>query len=429
MKKLFIQFYLLLFVCFLVMTMLVGLVYKFTAERAGRQSLDDLMKSSLYLMRSELREIPPHEWNKTIKELDLNLSFKLRIQPLSQFHLDDINSRRLREGDIVALDDEYTFIQRIPRSHYVLAVGPVPYLYFLHQMRLLDIALIALIAISLALPVFIWMRPHWQEMLRLEAAAQRLGEGHLDERIHFDKASSFSRLGVAFNQMANNINALIASKKQLIDGIAHELRTPLVRLRYRLEMSDNLSATESQALNRDIGQLEALIQELLTYARLDRPQTELHLTHPVLPRWLHEYVDDARSLHPERELMLSRVDEGDYGALDMRLMERVLDNLVNNGLRYSEQRLRIGLSLQGAQATLEVEDDGPGIPEEESSRVFEPFVRLDPSRDRATGGCGLGLAIVQSIATAMSGQVSVAQSTLGGAHFRFSWPVVPGDGK
>ncbi|EOI3465845.1 two-component system sensor histidine kinase RstB [Cronobacter dublinensis] len=429
MKKLFIQFYLLLFVCFLVMTMLVGLVYKFTAERAGRQSLDDLMKSSLYLMRSELREIPPHEWNKTIKELDLNLSFKLRIQPLSQFHLDDINSRRLREGDIVALDDEYTFIQRIPRSHYVLAVGPVPYLYFLHQMRLLDIALIALIAISLALPVFIWMRPHWQEMLRLEAAAQRLGEGHLDERIHFDKASSFSRLGVAFNQMANNINALIASKKQLIDGIAHELRTPLVRLRYRLEMSDNLSATESQALNRDIGQLEALIQELLTYARLDRPQTELHLTHPVLPRWLHEYVDDARSLHPERELMLSRVDEGDYGALDMRLMERVLDNLVNNGLRYSEQRLRIGLSLQAAQATLEVEDDGPGIPEEERSRVFEPFVRLDPSRDRATGGCGLGLAIVQSIATAMSGQVSVAQSTLGGAHFRFSWPVVPGDGK
>ncbi|EOV8837712.1 two-component system sensor histidine kinase RstB [Cronobacter dublinensis] len=429
MKKLFIQFYLLLFVCFLVMTMLVGLVYKFTAERAGRQSLDDLMKSSLYLMRSELREIPPHEWNKTIKELDLNLSFKLRIQPLSQFHLDDINSRRLREGDIVALDDEYTFIQRIPRSHYVLAVGPVPYLYFLHQMRLLDIALIALIAISLALPVFIWMRPHWQEMLRLEAAAQRLGEGHLDERIHFDKASSFSRLGVAFNQMANNINALIVSKKQLIDGIAHELRTPLVRLRYRLEMSDNLSATESQALNRDIGQLEALIEELLTYARLDRPQTELHLTHPVLPRWLHEYVDDARSLHPERELMLSRVDEGDYGALDMRLMERVLDNLVNNGLRYSEQRLRIGLSLQGAQATLEVEDDGPGIPADERSRVFEPFVRLDPSRDRATGGCGLGLAIVQSIATAMSGQVSVAQSTLGGAHFRFSWPIVPGDGK
>lgn len=130
MKKLFVQFYLLLFVCFLVMTLLVGLVYKFTAERAGRQSLDDLMKSSLYLMRSELREIPPREWGKTLKEMDLNLSFDLRVEPLNHYKLDAATSQRLREGDIVALDDQYTFIQRIPRSHYVLAVGPVPYLLF-----------------------------------------------------------------------------------------------------------------------------------------------------------------------------------------------------------------------------------------------------------------------------------------------------------
>ncbi len=114
MKKLFIQFYLLLFVCFLVMSLLVGLVYKFTAERAGKQSLDDLMNSSLYLMRSELREIPPHDWGKTLKEMDLNLSFDLRVEPLSKYHLDDISMHRLRGGEIVALDDQYTFLQRFP---------------------------------------------------------------------------------------------------------------------------------------------------------------------------------------------------------------------------------------------------------------------------------------------------------------------------
>lgn len=422
MKKLFVQFYLLLFACFLVMTMLVGLVYKFTAERAGRQSLDDLMKSSLYLMRSELREIPPHDWARTLKELDLNLSFDLRIEPLKKFALDAPTMQRLRAGEIVALDEKYTFIQRIPRSHYVLAVGPVPYLYFLHQMRLLDMALLGFIAISLALPVFIWMRPHWQEMLRLEAAAQRFGEGNLNERIHFDSGSSFKRLGVAFNQMADNINALIASKKQLIDGIAHELRTPLVRLRYRLEMSENLSEAESQALNRDIGQLEALIEELLTYARLDRPQNELKLSTPHLPAWLQSYIDDVQSVNPQRTLRL-QTQPGDYGALDMRLMERVLDNLVNNALRYSEQTLHIGLGLEGAQAMLWVEDDGPGIAPSERQRVFEPFVRLDPSRDRATGGCGLGLAIVHSIAQAMGGRVSCEESASGGARFCFSWPV------
>ena len=423
MKKLFVQFYLLLFVCFLVMTLLVGLVYKFTAVRAGRQSLDDLMKSSLYLMRSELREIPPSDWGKTLKEMDLNLSFDLRVEPLNKYKLDSITTQRLREGDIVALDDQYTFIQRIPRSHYVLAVGPVPYLYFLHQMRLLDMALMAFIAISLAFPVFIWMRPHWQEMLRLESAAQRFGEGHLTERLHFDNGSSFERLGIAFNQMADNINALIASKKQLIDGIAHELRTPLVRLRYRLEMSDNLSEQESLALNRDIGQLEALIEELLTYARLDRPQNELQLTVPDLPAWLIAHIDDVQSVNPERKVHLSNLVSGDYGALDMRLMERVLDNLLNNALRYCHSTVHVSLLLAGNQATLLVEDDGPGIAPDARERIFEPFVRLDPSRDRATGGCGLGLAIVRSIALAMGGTVSCSESTLGGAQFSFNWPV------
>lgn len=423
MKKLFVQFYLLLFVCFLVMTLLVGLVYKFTAERAGRQSLDDLMKSSLYLMRSELREIPPRDWGKTLKEMDLNLSFDLLVEPLSKYSLDAPTQQRLREGDIVALDDQYTFIQRIPRSHYVLAVGPVPYLYFLHQMRLLDIALMAFIAISLAFPVFIWMRPHWQEMLRLEAAAQRFGEGHLSERLHFDSGSSFERLGVAFNQMADNINALIASKKQLIDGIAHELRTPLVRLRYRLEMSDNLTEQESQALNRDIGQLEALIEELLTYARLDRPQNQLTLSEPDLPAWLTAHLLDVQSVNPERTVRLRQLTPGNYGALDMRLMARVLDNLLNNALRYCRSTVQASLLLDGNQATLTVEDDGCGIAPDARERVFEPFVRLDPSRDRSTGGCGLGLAIVHSIAQAMGGTVTCDESELGGARFTFCWPV------
>lgn len=422
MRKLFVQFYLLLFVCFLVMAMLVGLVYKVTAERAGRQSMDDLMKSSLYLIRSELREIPPRDWNKTINKLDWNLSFKFHIEPLGKRQLAPELEKKLRNGEIVALDSEYSFIQRIPRSHYVLAVGPIPYLFYLHEMRLLDLALLLFIGLSLALPVFLWMRPHWQDLLRLENAAQRLGEGHLEERTHFETTSSLHRLGVAFNQMADNINTLIVSKKQLIDGIAHELRTPLVRLCYRLAMSDNLSESEQTALNRDIEQLEGLIDELLTYARLDRPQVETHLEAIDLPKWLAERIADIQMIHPEHEITLDIPHEGDFGAVDLRLMERVLDNLVNNALRYSEKRLRVGLWFDGNNACLQVEDDGPGIPPEERERIFEPFVRLDPSRDRATGGCGLGLAIVYSIAQAYQGTISASGSSLGGASFLFSWP-------
>lgn len=196
-----------------------------------------------------------------------------------------------------------------------------------------------------------------------------------------------------------------------------------MRLRYRLEMSENLTEAESQALNRDIGQLEALIEELLTYARLDRPQNELKLTSPNFPAWINAHVEDIQMVNPQREVMLKEVTPGNYGALDMRLMERVLDNLVNNALRYSNQRIQVSLTLQGSRATLRVEDDGPGIAPDERERVFEPFVRLDPSRDRATGGCGLGLAIVHSIAQAMSGEVHCEESPLSGACFSFSWPI------
>lgn len=185
-----------------------------------------------------------------------------------------------------------------------------------------------------------------------------------------------------------------------------------MRLRYRLEMSDNLSAAESQALNRDISQLEALIEELLTYARLDRPQNELHLSEPDLPLWLSTHLADIQAVTPDKMVRIKTLMQGHYAALDMRLMERVLDNLLNNALRYCHSTVETSLLLSGNRATLIVEDDGPGIAPENREHIFEPFVRLDPSRDRSTGGCGLGLAIVHSIALAMGGTVNCDTSEL-----------------
>lgn len=119
-------------------------------------------------------------------------------------------------------------------------------------------------------------------------------------------------------------------------------------------------------------------------------------------------------IYPEREIQLDIPHIGSYGGLDLRLMERVLDNLVNNALRYCEQRLRIGLWFNGHLACLQVEDDGPAFPADKRQRVLAPFVRLDPSHDRATGGCGLGLAIVHSIAVAYQGKCLSRAAPLAG---------------
>ncbi len=126
-------------------------------------------------------------------------------------------------------------------------------------------------------------------------------------------------------------------------------------------MSENLTEAESQALNRDIGQLEALIEELLTYARLDRPQTELSLTTPISPLGSATTSRISRWSTRSAKSASATLTRGNYGALDMRLMERVLDNLVNNALRYSGQRVAVSLTLQGSRASLQVDDDGPGI--------------------------------------------------------------------
>ena len=106
-----------------------------------------------------------------------------------------------------------------------------------------------------------------------------------------------------------------------------------------------------------------------------------------------------------------------------RYMHRVIQNLVGNALRYADSVVRVTCQIKGDNAVLIVEDDGPGIPEDQRSRIFEPFTRLDDSRTRSTGGYGLGLSIVNRIVFWFTGQIHVAKSeALGGAAFIMSWP-------
>jgi two-component system sensor histidine kinase RstB len=125
-------------------------------------------------------------------------------------------------------------------------------------------------------------------------------------------------------------------------------------------------------------------------------------------------------VNPQREVALATLT-GNYGALDMRLMERVLDNLVNNALRYSSQRVAVSLTLQGSRATLQVEDDGPGIAPEERERVFEPLSASTPAAIARPAAAAS--AWPSSTVSPRRWARSLRRSPLGGARFCFSWPV------
>ncbi len=424
MRKLFIQFYLLLMVCFLVIALLIGGVYRLTAERAMDKSLDDLMQGALSLLRSELRHTPPEQWAAKLEQIDSPLSFDIRVQPLQEAEASVEASARaaLLDGDIIMLEEQDRFLQRLPQSDYVMVVGPIPYLSFLRELRLFDYLLIAILGLSLAIPVFLWMRPHWRDLLRLEQAAHQLGEGNLSIRSQLAADSGLLRLGNAFDHMAGKLQTLIASRKQLTDGIAHELRTPLVRLRYRLELLESLPDNIREGIARDLSSLDGLIDEMLVYARLDRPEPNLQWTTLAVEPWLQQRQQEWQPLIGKLQLELELPATPKHWQCDALLLTRAIDNLIGNAQRYARQRIRIRVLADDQLARLCIEDDGPGIDPAHYDQVFEPFMRLDPSRDRHTGGCGLGLAIVAGVMRAHGGQAELGPSPLGGASFTLSWP-------
>ena len=426
MRKLFVQFYLLLMGSFLLMALLIGGIYRITTDRAMDKSLDDLMQGALSQVRNDLRHIPPEQWATQLAQTESPLSFDVRIQSLAQTEdqIEDDALPALRQGDIIILEDQDQFMQRIPDSDYVLVAGPISYLSFLREVRWLDVVMLIAMGLSLALPVFLWMRPHWRDLLKLEAATRQLGSGDLDARSSLREDSSLYRLGEAFDLMAGNLQRLIASRQRLTNGIAHELRTPLVRLRYRLELQEGLADTEREEMAQDLDELDALIDEMLMYARLEHPETVLHPQQwPVAP-WLARHVAQWQSLLGPLQLRYEQAAEIDQWEGDPLLIGRAMDNLVGNAVRYASNQIMVTLWREGDQACLQVEDDGPGIPDTMRAQVFEPFTRLDPSRDRHTGGCGLGLAIVDSVIRAHQGSVTLDSGRLGGARFTLRWPLV-----
>jgi len=244
------------------------------------------------------------------------------------------------------------------------------------------------------------------------------------------RISGIRHVGESFNHMAERIAALIDNQRSLTNAVSHELRTPLARLSFEVDMlgHDRYLPRRGQILQdmrTDISELEAMVAELLVYARLERPTDDTVKLETVdVCDWLGEalalvaHQADARGIQ-----CLVREGYPAHVELHPRYMSRALLNLVQNAVRYASQRVEIELKeIPGEGYELLVDDDGGGIAEADRERVFEPFIRLDESRDRGTGGAGLGLAIVKRVAANHGGTIAIQGSPLGGARFVLRWP-------
>lgn len=270
----------------------------------------------------------------------------------------------------------------------------------------------SLILIAIAV---IFLRNQIRPIRRLAAAADRFGKGRgLDQEFHISGAREVRQAGSAFNLMRARISRQIRQRTDMLSGVSHDLRTPLTRMKLQLAMLGDDDAISE--LNADVVEMETMIEGYLTFARGegDEPAVESDLSDLVetaVAGWRRN--GSEIDCHVEGMLTLPVQKDG---------LRRCIDNLISNANRYGNHTwVRAGIRDEAIELT--VDDDGPGIPEENRQDVFRPFHRLDESRNPETGGTGLGLAIARDIARSHGGDISLEDSPHGGLRARVRLPI------
>jgi signal transduction histidine kinase len=254
----------------------------------------------------------------------------------------------------------------------------------------------------------------------LAGAAEALGRDVNAPPLPENGPTEVAVAAVAFNTMAARIRRFVQDRTELLTAIGHDLRTPITRLKLRAEFVDD--DEQRGKILADLEELEAMVSATLAFgrdARTTEPVSQLDLA-----ELLRTILDEAGDAHPD---MVDKLRYDGPAHLTVRArslaLKRALVNLVTNAVNYGGSAMA-RLSKEGARmVVVEVEDDGPGIPSADLERVFEPFHRGEPSRNRETGGVGLGLPIARNIMRAHGGDVVIANRPTGGIRATVTLPV------
>lgn len=291
--------------------------------------------------------------------------------------------------------------------------------------------MLVVVGAVLAVALLLLLRGVDHNLRAVESVALRIARGEMDARVETSDRTMVSRLAAAFNSMAEHIQRLVGVQSEMIHAVSHELRTPVARIRFGVQMIEDCKDAASlqkqlEGIDGDIQELDELIDEILTYARLEQGGPVFSLQDRSVTEIVRQVVDEQRLIHTKVAIDADISEASERWAhadVEPRYLHRAVQNLVGNAARYAASQVRVSCQLDEQTCRIDVEDDGPGIPEQDWEKVFTAFARLDDSRTRTSGGYGLGLSIVRRILYWHGGQAFVNRSeTLGGARFSLVWP-------
>ena len=259
----------------------------------------------------------------------------------------------------------------------------------------------------------LFLRNQVRSLRRLAAAADGFGKGRPVTFSKVEGALEVRQAAVAFIQMRDRIQRQIRQRTEMLAGVSHDLRTPLTRMKLELELlGDNPIVSE---LKSDVVEMERLMQLYLDFARGEGTETPVETD-------LAPLIEDLAATMRRQGTVLS-LDQPAELVVPIRpnALRRCLGNLIANGARYGSHVWLTSRTVDDGVDIL-VDDDGPGIPPHQRDRVFQPFIRLDTSRNPTTGGIGLGLTIARDVARSHGGDVRLETSPRGGLRARVHLP-------
>jgi signal transduction histidine kinase len=428
---LFFRYYLVALLALVLLITGVGIVidklYNSVDETNGR----NFMRGTVLLVMEDLARHPPERWDEEIHRLSQRFSFPVQLLTLSDLaELSPEHRRQVVAGEYAIDIDNLLLYARVQHSRRVLVLGPLSVDpdsgSMLTDENHAQILWWTLTGLGFGILVFLVLRPLWNDLVAIRQTAARLANGDFEARAPIARSWLLQPLAHGLNSMADRVWQQMKGHQAISHAVAHELRTPIARLRFGLTMMDEADSEEDRqqyrrGMEEDMLELDELVNASLSYARLNRGDVVAELEETALAPWIEELTERIRPLMPPA--MALELDCPDRTvAFDRRLLHVAVRNLLLNAIKYARTRIEVSAHVGENGFDILVDDDGSGVPASEHDRIFKPFQRLDSSRDRNTGGYGLGLSFVRLIAAHHGGEAWVETSPLGGARFGIRIP-------